>query len=402
MEERPWLSLCIPTYNRAEVLDRTLRALFDDPDFDPRKIEVVVCDNCSEDRTPEVAARYPQVRYFRNAENIRDANFSQALQHGRGEYLKLMNDTVRFVPGGLKLMLDTVGRHLATRGPLFLYEWNRSRQPETVVCPDVGSFICEASVRATWIANFGCWRRDAGVTDDRSGAALQLLQVVWSIRIAEAGPPPRQNLFRTLLHGRGGDRSCEGGLQRLPGLRGQLSDDRGGVSPPGCRVAGAVPQSQVALVPPLRGAACGVAAFPLEAHHPLRQSRSMADRAGTLWPSTLFLPDNLLQKSSLPAARMPLMRLVRKTGSVHLRKRRKKDLSPNGRTIRPSAAAPQLGIGRYDGFAACSSVCGRMAHAAGCSLHRERSVIGIVPSGRNGPCDRRRTSATGTRPSNNS
>ena len=195
MEERPWLSLCIPTYNRAEVLDRTLRALFDDPDFDPRKIEVVVCDNCSEDRTPEVAARYPQVRYFRNAENIRDANFSQALQHGRGEYLKLMNDTVRFVPGGLKLMLDTVGRHLATREPLFLYEWNRSRQPVTVVCPDVGSFICEASVRATWIANFGCWRRDAGVTDDRSGAALQLLQGVWSIRIAEAGPPPAKICF---------------------------------------------------------------------------------------------------------------------------------------------------------------------------------------------------------------
>lgn len=195
MSDKPLLSLCIPTYNRAEVLDETLRVLFADPDFDPLKVEVVVCDNCSEDRTPEVAARYPLVRYFRNEENIRDANFSQALQHGSGEYLKLMNDTVRLVPGGLKLMLDTIEDSLASREPLFFYEWNRNLRPQTVCCPDVGSFLCKASVRVTWIANFGCWRRNLPVVEDRSGAALQLLQVVWSIRIVEAGPPPVKICF---------------------------------------------------------------------------------------------------------------------------------------------------------------------------------------------------------------
>lgn len=184
----PLLSLCIPTYNRAEVLDETLRTLFADADFDPERIEVVVCDNCSQDRTPEVAARHSQVRYFRNAENIRDANFSQALLHGTGEYLKLMNDTVRFVPGGLKRMLDAIESEREMQRPLFLYE--RGRSPETVCCPDAGSFISEASVRATWIANFGCWRRDRHVVEDLSGSPLQLLQVVWSFRIAETAPPP--------------------------------------------------------------------------------------------------------------------------------------------------------------------------------------------------------------------
>lgn len=190
MKARPLLSLCIPTYNRAGVLDGTLRSLFADPDFDPEMVEVVVCDNCSEDHTADVAARYPHVRYFRNPENIRDANFSQALMHGRGEYLKLMNDTLRLQSGGLKFMLETIRTNLGSREPLFLYEWNRARKPEIVVCDDLGKFICEASVRMTWIANFGCWRCDLPVVEDRSGAALQLLQMGWSLRIAEAGPPP--------------------------------------------------------------------------------------------------------------------------------------------------------------------------------------------------------------------
>ena len=31
--KRPLLSICIPTYNRAEILDKTLFLLFSNPDF---------------------------------------------------------------------------------------------------------------------------------------------------------------------------------------------------------------------------------------------------------------------------------------------------------------------------------------------------------------------------------
>lgn len=40
------LSICIPTYNRAEVLNETLHQIVSDSYFDPDLIQVVVSDNC--------------------------------------------------------------------------------------------------------------------------------------------------------------------------------------------------------------------------------------------------------------------------------------------------------------------------------------------------------------------
>lgn len=52
--KRPLLSICIPTYNRAEILDKTLFLLFSNPDFNVDEIEVVVSDNCSTDHTKQL------------------------------------------------------------------------------------------------------------------------------------------------------------------------------------------------------------------------------------------------------------------------------------------------------------------------------------------------------------
>lgn len=81
---------------------------FSNPDFNVDEIEVVVSDNCSTDHTKQIVNKYPFVKYFCNEKNVRDANFSYALQRGSGEYLKLLNDTVRFPSGSLKFILDTI------------------------------------------------------------------------------------------------------------------------------------------------------------------------------------------------------------------------------------------------------------------------------------------------------
>ena len=180
------LSLCIPTYNRADVLDQTLATLLGDPDFDPAKVEVVVSDNCSTDHTRQVVEKYPGVCYFCNEENVRDENFSRALLHGRGAYLKLMNDTVRLRPGGLAKILKVIGENLNSEYPLFLIE--RGGRPKDVLCRTLGDFISLVSFRTTWIGNFGVWRRDLETVKDVSNTTSQLLQVVWSYRLAAAGP----------------------------------------------------------------------------------------------------------------------------------------------------------------------------------------------------------------------
>ena len=92
---QPLLSLCIPTYNRCKYLRRSLDAIVNNKDFDS-DIEVVISDNASTDETADLCKdftrRYPNVKYYKNVENVNDRNFSLALDRATGRYVKLMND----------------------------------------------------------------------------------------------------------------------------------------------------------------------------------------------------------------------------------------------------------------------------------------------------------------------
>ena len=85
----PLLSICIPTYNHAELLDQALARLTSLPAFASGDVEVVLSDNASTDGTRAVGERYAaafpsRVNYFRNPENVFDRNYELALSHGRG------------------------------------------------------------------------------------------------------------------------------------------------------------------------------------------------------------------------------------------------------------------------------------------------------------------------------
>jgi len=80
----------VPVFNGERYLEEALRSIlgqaFDD-------LEVVISDNASTDRTPEIcrdyAARDPRVRYYRNEHNLGgDANYNRVAQLARGEYFK--------------------------------------------------------------------------------------------------------------------------------------------------------------------------------------------------------------------------------------------------------------------------------------------------------------------------
>src|SRR5664279_654163 len=94
------LSICIPTYNRAKNLEDTLISIVQQRRFqETDDVEIVISDNCSGDNTGNVSEKFAalykeKIRYFRNTENISDANFEKVLSYGKGQYLKLNNDTL--------------------------------------------------------------------------------------------------------------------------------------------------------------------------------------------------------------------------------------------------------------------------------------------------------------------
>jgi hypothetical protein len=93
----PLLTIAIPTYNRADCLERLLDTLLVELRGLEGRVSVVVSDNASTDRTPAVvaafAAQWPGVQAVRHAENIgMDGNFIGCVERVDGQHFWLMGD----------------------------------------------------------------------------------------------------------------------------------------------------------------------------------------------------------------------------------------------------------------------------------------------------------------------
>ncbi|PQO94789.1 hypothetical protein C5614_19630 [Massilia phosphatilytica] len=116
MQAQPFLSIAIPTYNRAVQLDRALTSLYGEIDalgLEADNVEVVVCSNGSTDDTDAVVgawnARRPGLRYFVNDRNYGiDENIRRAARHTRGEFVRLLSDDDMLVPGSIGALLHTL------------------------------------------------------------------------------------------------------------------------------------------------------------------------------------------------------------------------------------------------------------------------------------------------------
>lgn len=104
------LSICIITYNRSSYLKETLRHLVKVADF-PFEYEVIICDNCSSDDTPDCVeaftSTFPEIHYVRQTENVGpEANLMAAYHLARGEYVVYLADDDRLEVEGLRQVLE--------------------------------------------------------------------------------------------------------------------------------------------------------------------------------------------------------------------------------------------------------------------------------------------------------
>lgn len=113
------LSLCVPTYNRAGLLDQALRAVLSQITQEMTgQVEVIVLDNASPDETPATVALaqadFPHLplRSLRHPQNIGpDANFYEAVKQAQGEYVYLLSDDDILLPGAVETLLRLIHAH---------------------------------------------------------------------------------------------------------------------------------------------------------------------------------------------------------------------------------------------------------------------------------------------------
>lgn len=97
------LSICVPTYNRCEKLERQLIFLRSEL-IGQTGVEVIVSDNCSPDKTPEVMSQFVDVfQLHRNNQNVGlVGNLLVLLEKARGRHVWFVGDDDALRPGILK------------------------------------------------------------------------------------------------------------------------------------------------------------------------------------------------------------------------------------------------------------------------------------------------------------
>jgi len=89
MNINPLISICIPSYNGAETISKTLDVII--PQLS-EKFEIIICDDCSTDATLNIAENYQlkfnSIKVFKNNKNLgMDKNFHRTTQLASGKFI---------------------------------------------------------------------------------------------------------------------------------------------------------------------------------------------------------------------------------------------------------------------------------------------------------------------------
>ena len=187
------LSICIPTYNRAEYLHNAIESITAQPEWESGAVEIVISDNGSTDDTPEVIANL-QKRY--GTERIRSRhldtpidthdNFTSALNLGQGRMLKLQNDTCCWQPGALAQLLAIIEGCQTL--PDLLLTPNHSEITKVQRCDSMDDVVKNVSYYLTWIGTLGISRKTwENIDDPMRCRDLKLPQVELVARVMASG-----------------------------------------------------------------------------------------------------------------------------------------------------------------------------------------------------------------------
>lgn len=111
MNERPLISVCLPVYNGTDYLAEAIASILAQ---DYPRFEVLVQDDASTDRTPEILAGRadPRVRAERNPRNLGIVrSLNRAFERANGEYFRILCHDDRMLPGDLAVMAGFLTAH---------------------------------------------------------------------------------------------------------------------------------------------------------------------------------------------------------------------------------------------------------------------------------------------------
>ena len=106
------LTICIPTYNRVELLKSSIDSILNAIKFANFNVDIIISDNCSHDNTEsfclELTNNYSFIHYYKNKENVVDLNFYLAVQKSNTDFVWIFGDDDILNLNAIKIVMDAI------------------------------------------------------------------------------------------------------------------------------------------------------------------------------------------------------------------------------------------------------------------------------------------------------
>ncbi|MGV8980205.1 glycosyltransferase family 2 protein [Clostridium sp.] len=151
---KPILSICIPTFNRAERLNKCLTTIFNEIGNN-NEYEIIISDNCSTDNTEEIVnsytSQFTNILYYKNECNFgADQNFLLSAKKANGKYIFLHGDDDYFKYGSLSMIMYSIKSNLDS-GIIFIDVRKKDNNVHLIYGLD--NFIRSVSIYSTFASS---------------------------------------------------------------------------------------------------------------------------------------------------------------------------------------------------------------------------------------------------------
>lgn len=165
------LSICIPTFNRADLLKKSIDSIVNDPLFASNKVEIVVSDNASTDKTEDLlvnySKKYNNFRYSKNLINNGFMNIFTVLNLARGEFFKVINDYTVFNKNTLETLIQIIESNIEKKPQIFFGHGFLKYNSEGYYS-SFDHFLSMISYWCTYVGGYSVWKKDFDLVKEKN------------------------------------------------------------------------------------------------------------------------------------------------------------------------------------------------------------------------------------------